>query len=103
MPGKPDIVFVSAKVAVFCDGDFWHGRHWERRMAEGQLKVRRRYWINKIEDNIRRDKRVNRKLKEAGWIVMRFWETDIKSDGPEIGRVVARVVRKRLRLSRNRR
>ena len=53
--GKPDIAFIARKIAVFCDGDFWHGYDWENR--KGNLKSNRDYWIEKIEENISRDKR----------------------------------------------
>ena len=102
LPGRPDIVFVCAKVAVFCDGDFWHGRKWKARQANGQFKVRRRYWTQKIEENIRRDRRVNRKLRKLGWLVLRYWESEIRKSGPEIGLEVAKSVRRRLALNRRR-
>ena len=72
--GKPDIAFVRKKVAIFLDSDFWHGRNF--RKLEPLLK--NRYWINKIARNIVRDKRVNRELSHAGWVVMRFGESEIK-------------------------
>lgn len=76
--GSPDIAFVKEKVAVFCDGIFWHGRDWESRKE--RIKSNRDYWIPKIERNMARDEKVNTDLLEAGWLVLRFWETDIKED-----------------------
>lgn len=76
--GNPDIVFKGKKVAVFCDGEFWHGFDWENR--KNQIKSRREYWIPKIERNIQRDKEVTETLENAGWTVLRFWEKEIKED-----------------------
>ena len=76
LPGKPDIVFIGKKVAIFCDSEFWHGKNWNEKKK--RIKTNREYWIPKIERNIERDKQVTQELKEEGWIVLRFWETDIK-------------------------
>jgi DNA mismatch endonuclease (patch repair protein) len=75
--GSPDIAIVKYKIAIFCDGEFWHGRDWEQKKR--RLKNNREYWIRKIERNIERDKRFTKELQEQGWHVLRFWETDIKS------------------------
>jgi len=74
-PGCPDIVFVSLKVAVFCDSSFWHGRNWPRLSK----RLRSQFWIDKIKGNITRDRKVDRQLGKDGWIVLRFWEEDIHS------------------------
>lgn len=74
--GHPDIAFIGKKIAVFCDSEFWHGYDWENR--KNDFKVRQDFWIPKIERNMARDKEVNEKLKEDGWIVLRFWGKDIK-------------------------
>lgn len=76
--GKPDIVFRSKKVAVFCDSEFWHGKNY----LEGKypVKTNQSYWITKLERNIARDKLVNQTLKEQGWTVLRFWGNDIKKN-----------------------
>lgn len=76
--GKPDFVVVRAKIAIFCDSSFWHGRNWEE--AKGQIKSNREFWIPKIESNIMRDKQVNATLANLGWEVIRFWDKDIHSD-----------------------
>lgn len=80
LPGCPDIVFVKHKLAVFCDGDFWHGKNWRSRKANGEFKVRKGYWVGKIEGNIARDRRLRKKLKAMGWQVIRVWESDIHKD-----------------------
>jgi DNA mismatch endonuclease Vsr len=95
LPGKPDVVFPRSKVAVFCDGDFWHGRHWKQRKESGQFRVRRDYWIAKIERNIRRDRRVNRELRSQGWVVLRVWERDLYKSAPRIANKVLAQVRER--------
>ena len=73
--GKPDFSFKKYKVAVFVDGEFWHGKDWEQRKAE--IKGNREFWIAKIERNIRRDMEVTGRLKAEGWTVLRFWSNDV--------------------------
>lgn len=74
--GKPDIVFVNKKVAVFIDGDFWHGY----KFTAQKQRLPKKYWIKKIENNIARDRKINRELKKIGWKVVRIWEHEIKKD-----------------------
>ncbi len=76
--GKPDIVFMSKKTAVFCDSEFWHGYDWDNKKKE--IKTNRDFWIPKIEKNISRDKEVNETLENSGWTVLRFWGDDIKKN-----------------------
>ena len=78
LPGSPDIVFVSKKVAIFCDGDFWHGKNWEEKKKK--IKTRRDYWIPKIERNMQRDKENRSKIKEMDWTVLAYWDNDIKKN-----------------------
>lgn len=69
LPGRPDFVFREAKVVVFVDGDFWHGWRfpaWRHKLSEK--------WELKIEATRMRDRRNHRKLRRAGWVVLRFWE-----------------------------
>lgn len=83
LPGKPDIVFTKAKIVVFCDGDFWHGHNWALRgisSLDEELKGYSDFWREKILNNIERDKRNTQKLEEDGWIVLRFWESEIRTD-----------------------
>jgi DNA mismatch endonuclease (patch repair protein) len=77
LAGKPDIVFTRARVVVFCDGDFWHGRTWptlSRKLKRGSNSD---YWIAKIKRNRQRDRQITASLLRDGWSVLRFWETDI--------------------------
>ncbi len=75
LPGSPDIALTKYRVAVFVDGEFWHGENWEERKAK--LKHDREYWIEKIEENMARDKRVDRQLQEMGWTTVHFWEKQV--------------------------
>lgn len=76
--GKPDFTFRSEKVAVFCDGEFWHGRYWEQNKQ--RIHHNQEFWYAKIERNQRRDQAVNQQLEAAGWKVIRFWESDIRAN-----------------------
>lgn len=76
--GKPDIAFKKKKVAVFCDSEFWHGYDWENR--KNDIQTRRDFWLPKIERNIERDKEVTAALEADGWIVIRFWGKEIKTN-----------------------
>lgn len=78
LPGKPDIVFRRQRLAVFVDGDFWHGRNWEQRRERLAGGHNGAYWLAKIGYNIERDARDQARLEEAGWRVLRLWETDVK-------------------------
>ena len=76
--GKPDICFKGKKIAVFCDSEFWHGYNWQEKKNE--IKSHRDFWIPKIERNIERDKEVDAVLEAEGWIVLRFWGSEIKKN-----------------------
>lgn len=73
--GHPDFSNKSKNIAIFCDGEMWHGKDWEKQQED--FKSHRDFWIPKIERNIARDKEVNEYLTSHGWTVLRFWETDI--------------------------
>lgn len=73
--GKPDFTFKGAKVAVFTDGEFWHGKDWEVRKNDHKSNVA--FWTNKIERNIERDTEVTKHLLKDGWKVLRFWGNDV--------------------------
>ena len=76
--GKPDVAFPGAKVAIFCDSEFWHGYRW--RKLKPSIRSNRQYWIPKIEHNIARDKQVTAALRNEGWVVLRFWGNEILHD-----------------------
>jgi len=77
LPGKPDIVFRGRRIAVFCDGDFWHGKNWQVRREKLESGANPAYWIAKIEANMTRDREQAAALENEGWVVLRFWESDI--------------------------
>lgn len=84
--GHPDIAFPKAKIVVFVDGDFWHGRDWENRKSD--IKSHRSYWIKKIETNMKRDNEYTLKLQEEGYLVIRLWENDINKDVARLADIV---------------
>lgn len=88
--GKPDIVFLGKKIAVFCDSEFWHGHDWENR--KNDFKSNQDFWISKIERNILRDKEVTEKLESEGWIVLRFWGNEIKKDVMECANIIEKAI-----------
>ncbi len=78
LPGSPDIAVTRYKVAIFVDGEFWHGYDWTRRRE--RLRSNRDYWIAKIEENIARDARNDALLRAMGWLPVHFWEREVKRD-----------------------
>jgi DNA mismatch endonuclease (patch repair protein) len=77
LPGRPDIVFTKHRLAVFCDGDFWHSRDLNSRLAKLGKGHNPEYWIAKVRKNAERDRLQTRALEAMGWKVLRFWETDV--------------------------
>ncbi len=77
LPGKPDIVLARIRIAIFVDGDFWHARGHQDNPGE-QVATNREYWQKKLRRNVERDRAADRELAESGWLVLRFWENDIK-------------------------
>jgi DNA mismatch endonuclease (patch repair protein) len=75
LPGRPDFVFRRHRVVVFVDGDFWHG--WRFSIWRDKLTAK---WEQKISGNRRRDVRVHRALRRAGWRVVRIWEHQVERD-----------------------
>lgn len=71
-----DVALPSRKKAVFIDGDFWHGYRFSSRKS----KLPKRYWLPKIEENIRRDRRTRARLRRIGWGVLHIWEHEVKKD-----------------------
>ena len=88
--GKPDFAVVRSRLAIFCDGDFWHGRNWRARRGSNS-----KYWCAKIQRNIRRDKDVSAELEARGWKVLRFWESDIIRSPAKVAEAIACIVRSR--------
>lgn len=80
LPGKPDIVLTKYKIAIFCDGEFFHGKDWEKLRPRLVKSNNSEYWISKISRNIERDDEINKMLLYRGWTVIRFWGDEIKKD-----------------------
>jgi len=88
--GTPDFCWKSRQIAIFCDSSFWHGYDWKN--AKLQIKVRKKFWLKKIEDNIKRDRRVSICLKKEGWYVFRFWDFEIERNSQKCAQRVLSVL-----------
>lgn len=95
LPGNPDIVLFHKKIAIFVDGEFWHGYCWEEKKKK--IKGNRAYWIPKIERTIARDKGNNRKLRKDGWGVVRFWQHQIIKDLPKCIEKIKKIMKRSLK------
>lgn len=80
LPGKPDIAITKYKIAIFCDGEFFHGKDWNQLQEKLKNSNNSEYWIKKIQRNINRDYEVDQAIRTKGWLVLRFWGKDIKQD-----------------------
>jgi DNA mismatch endonuclease, patch repair protein len=87
LPGKPDIVFRGARLAVFVDGAFWHGH--PSKLRPGRYGA---YWDAKIESNILRARRVETELARGGWTFIRFWDFEVESDAEGCARTIERLL-----------
>ena len=76
LPGKPDIAITKHRIAIFCDGELWHGKDWKDK--KNRIKTNSDFWIKKIESNIARDTENEKKLERMGWTVIRFWGKEIE-------------------------
>ncbi len=88
LPGKPDILLTTEKIASFIDGEFWHGRkfnQWKHKLSK--------FWLEKIGGNIKRDKRNRKELKERGWEVIRLWDKEIIKNPEKETNKILRVLR----------
>ncbi len=77
LPGTPDIALTRQRIAIFVDGDFWHARDYRKHPGE-KIASHKKYWRKKLSRNVERDKEVNDALTQEGWLVLRFWESDIQ-------------------------
>lgn len=78
LPGTPDIVLIKYKIAIFVDGEFWHGKDFENQKEK--IKSNKEYWIEKIQENINRDRKNDSILQQMGWIPLHFWSEDISKN-----------------------
>lgn len=92
LPGTPDVALTQHKIAIFCDGELFHGKDWEilrPRLLQGSNPD---FWIKKIERNMERDRENDKKLLFMGWTVIRFWGKDILKDPKRCVKVVEEVI-----------
>lgn len=87
LPGKPDISIKKYKLAIFVDGEFWHGYDWEQQ--QHRVRNNQAFWMAKIARNMQRDRQVNRQLVAKNFTILRFWEHEIKKN---LGHCVAQVL-----------
>ena len=92
LPGKPDIVLTQYKIAIFCDGEFFHGKDWEVLKPRLKKSNNSDFWINKISRNLERDDEINKKLLFMGWTVIRFWGNEIKKNTDECVKVIEEAI-----------
>ena len=92
LPGSPDIVLTKYKIAIFCDGEFFHGKDWEVLKPRLEKGTNPEYWVKKIENNRRRDDEINKELTFEGWTVIRFWGKDIKNKLDECIKVIEDII-----------
>lgn len=92
LPGTPDICLTKYRIAIFCDSEFFHGKDWNvlrEKVAKGNNG---RYWIKKIQENIKRDEDVDKKLSLMGWTVIHFWGKDILKNTDECIKVIEETI-----------
>lgn len=92
LPGKPDIALTKYKIAIFCDGEFFHGKDWEVLKPRLEKGKNSQYWVGKITRNRQRDDETNKRLLFEGWTVIRFWGKDITHNVDECVKVVEETV-----------
>ena len=91
MFGNPDFILEGKKIAIFCDGDFWHGYNYRKKG-----RPRQKFWREKIEKNMKRDIRISRRLRSEGWAVLRFWEHDIeKRNSVCVNRIITKILERK--------
>jgi len=88
------LVLASDRIAVFCDGDFWHGRRWSARKKRLAAGWNSSYWVAKIERNRQRDRQVTRRLRDMGWTVIRVWEGDVRRDPTQVAAKISAAILK---------
>ena len=92
LPGSPDIALTKYKIAIFCDGEFFHGKDWEVLKLRLEKGNNSEFWINKISRNRERDDETNKKLLFLGWTVIRFWGKDIMRNTDECIKVIEETI-----------
>lgn len=92
LPGSPDIVLTKYKIAIFCDGEFFHGKDWEKLNKHLEQSANGKFWIEKISKNRLHDEEVNKELLYEGWTVLRFWGEDIKKHVDDCVKVIEETI-----------
>lgn len=92
LPGRPDIVLTKYKIAIFCDGEFFHGKDWDVLKPQIERGNNSEFWIKKISRNRQRDDENNKELLFDGWTVIRFWGREILKQPEECIRVIEEVI-----------
>lgn len=92
IPGRPDIVLTKYKIAIFCDGEFFHGKDWEVLKPRLEQGKNPEYWVKKIQRNIDRDDEKDKELLFQGWTVIHFWGKDIITNTDECVRVIEETI-----------
>lgn len=92
LEGKPDIVLTKYKIAIFCDGEFFHGKDWEKLRERLKRGNNGAFWIKKIARNMEHDNDINKRLEFEGWTVLRFWGNDIKRNPEECVKTVEETI-----------
>lgn len=92
LPGKPDVILTKYKIAIFCDGEFFHGKDWEKLRIKLKSSNNGEFWLKKIAGNRARDEEVNKQLSFLGWTVIRFWGKDIKKHPEECLKVIEEAI-----------
>lgn len=92
LPGKPDIALTKYKIAIFCDGEFFHGKDWEVLRPKLKHSNNGNFWISKISRNRERDDEINKQLLFMGWTVIRFWGDEIKKHTDECVKVIEETI-----------
>ena len=92
IPGSPDIVLTKYKIAIFCDGEFFHGKDWEVLKPRLEKSNNSEFWIKKISRNLERDDEINKKLLSMGWTVISFWGNENKKNTDECIRVIEETI-----------
>lgn len=101
LPGKPDIAITKYKIAIFCDGEFFHGKNWDQLSEKLKYSNNSDYWIKKISRNIERDREIDASVRAMGWYVIRFWGKDIKKDIDSCLKVVQEAIYDSMLSNRN--
>ena len=92
LPGTPDIALTKYKIAIFCDGEFFHGKDWEVKKPKLMNSKNSDYWISKIERNMERDHENEQKLLFMGWTVIRFWGKEILKNTDDCIKVIEEAI-----------